>query len=125
MKTNDTSQEKNNLGQPLKFSATVQTTDRLGDSTLVGLLIDSASVVEANPNETEDNIKTTETNLTSPKLKSTTNELPEVGQTLEVTVRTSGDSDWRPGQRVVVEVERNRLMRFDLSSGYNLDREHS
>ena len=129
VETNDSSQAKNNLDQPFQFSATVQTTDRLGDSTLVSLIIDSANVAETNSKETQHSIKTTETNkatnFTTPKQKSATNDIPEIGQHCEVTVRTSGDSDWRSGQRVVVEVERNRLMWFDLSSGYNLDREHS
>ena len=126
---NDLTQAKSKRDQPLRFLATVQTTDRLGDSTLVSLLIDSANVAETNLNENEDNIRTTETtkasNLTTSQLESTTNDLPVVGQHSEVTVRTSGDSDWRHGQRVVVEVERNRLMWFDSSSGYNLDRENS
>ena len=128
-KTNKSSQAKNNRDQPFQFSATVQATDRLGDSTLVSLIIDSANAAETNSKETEDDINTTErkkaTNLTTPKRKSTTNELPETGQHSEVTVRTSGDSDWRPSQRVVVEVDQNRLMWFDLSSGNNLDRENS
>jgi multiple sugar transport system ATP-binding protein len=121
VKTNDSSQARNNPEQPLKFSATVQTIDRLGDSTLVSLVIDSraAKFVETDAKETEENLKATETNLTTPKQTSATNNLPEI------TVRTSGDSNWRSGQRVIVEVERNRLMWFDLSSGYNLDRENS
>ena len=127
--TNNSSQAKNNRGQPFQFSATVQATDRLGDSTLVSLVIDSANAVETDSKQTENNIKTTEkkkaTNLTTPKQKHATNELPETGQYSEVTVRTSGDSDWRPSQRVIVEVDQNRLMWFDLSSGYNLDRENS
>ena len=129
-KTNNSSQVKNNRDQPFKFSATVQATDRLGDSTLVSLVVDSATdkLAETNSKETEDSIKTTETikttNLTTQKQKPATNELPETGQHSEVTVRTSGDSDWRPSQRVIVEVDRNRLMWFDLSSGYNLDREN-
>jgi len=107
--------------QLVQFPATVQTTDRLGDSTLVSLVIDSRET-EANSKNTETNKAT---NHTTPKRKSATNELPEISQPPEVTVRTSGDSDWSLGQRVIVEVERNRLMWFDLSSGYNLDREHS
>ena len=130
-KTNNSSQVKNNRDQPFQFSATVQATDRLGDSTLVSLVVDSATdkLTETNSKETEDSIKTTETikttNLTTQKQKPATNELPGTGQHSEVTVRTSGDSDWRPSQRVIVEVDQNRLMWFDLSSGYNLDRENS
>lgn len=121
--------------QTVQFPATVQTTDRLGDSTLVSLLIDSATakLAETNTNEPESHTKTTETNqdknkatnLTTPERKSATSDLPEISRLPEVTVRTSGDSDWRAGQRVTVEVERNRLMWFDLASGYNLDRENS
>lgn len=128
-KTNDSSQAKNNREKRMKFSATVQTTDRLGDSTLVSLLIDSANIAETNSKETESPTKTTETkkatNPTKPKQKTATYDLPEIGQYSEVTVRTQGDSDWRHGQRVVVEVEQNRLMWFDLLSGKNLDRENS
>jgi len=99
-KTNNLSQAKNNRDQPFQFSATVQAIDRLGDSTLVSLIIGSVNAAETNSKETENNIKTTEkkeaTDLTTPKRKSPTNELPETGQHCEVTVRTSGDSDWRP-----------------------------
>ena len=130
-KTNNSSQVKNNRDQPFQFSATVQATDCLGDSTLVSLVVDSATdkLTETNSKELENNSKTTETkkttNLTTTKQKPATNELPETDQHSEVTVRTSGDSDWRPSQRVIVEVDRNRLMWFDLSSGHNLDRENS
>ena len=115
-KSNDNSSD-----QRVQFPATVQSTDRLGDSTLVSLVIDSKKT-EAH-NKTTETIKGTE--LTTPKRKSATNDLPEISQSPELTVRTSGDSDWCTGQRVVVEVERNRLMWFDLSSGQNLDRENS
>ena len=118
-------------GQSVQFPATVQTTDRLGDSTLVSLLIDSVAseLVETNKNKTEAHIKTTETkearNLNTPKRTSTTSALPGIGPSPEVTVRTPGDSHWRSGQHVIVGVEQNRLMWFDLSSGNNLDRENS
>jgi ABC-type sugar transport system ATPase subunit len=120
-KANDSPEAKNGLGGSLRFSATVRTIDRLGDSTLVNLHLDS----------NEDRTETTETNTdqqrdcTLQKTQPATDNLSLAAQRLEVTVRTAGDSDWQCGQRVVVEVEQDRLMWFDLTSGYNLDREHS
>ncbi len=128
---NESSESGNNRELTVQFPATVQVTERLGDSTLVSLIIDAAQskLAGTEPQKTTENSNTTETNqpakLTTTSLKLATSDLPENSQAPEVTVRTSGDSDWRPGQRVIVEVDRNRLMWFDLSSGHNLDRENS
>ena len=117
--------------QRLQFPATVQSTDRLGDCTLVSLQIESTNSkpVETNDQKIEAQTKTTETNkatdLKTENSIPTTDALPENSRALEVTVRAPGDSDWRLGQSFIVEVEQNRLMWFDLSSGNNLDRENS
>ncbi len=130
----DLPQPRNNRDrseQRLQFPATVQSNDRLGDSTLVTLLVDltKSKEFETNNKKTSAQLETTNANkATDPNTEqqiSTTIGLPKIGQPSEVTVRTSGDSDWRLGQRVIVEVEQNRLMWFDLSSGNNLDRENS
>jgi hypothetical protein len=111
--------------------SSLQSTDRLGDCTLVSLQIESTNSkpVETNDQKIEAQTKTTETNkatdLKTENSIPTTDALPENSRALEVTVRAPGDSDWRLGQSFIVEVEQNRLMWFDLSSGNNLDRENS
>ena len=106
----------------IRFAGTVDSIDQLGDSTLVGLKVrqrskskeesaglDPAAKEQAGFGETSHNID-----------RSTVG-----ADTVVVTVRAAGDCSLVIGQRVTVHVDRERLMWFDLETGYNLDRENS
>ena len=117
---NDTTSGNEIRDNEVRFAGTVDSIDQLGDSTLVGLIVgqrsklkeesaglDPAAKEQASFGETSHNIDRRKAGAET------------------VTVRAAGDCSLVIGQRVTVHVDRDRLMWFDLETGYNLDRENS